>query len=58
MANCTGERQASLSSDKLLAILECIAENRMPMRLQDLADRSGMSQSTVLRYLRTLHSVR
>ena len=56
MANCTGERQASLSSDKLLAILECIAESRMPMRLQDLAERSGMSQSTVLRYLRTLQN--
>lgn len=56
MANLTGERQASLSSDKLLAILECIAESRSPMRLQDLAERSGMTQPTVLRYLRTLQN--
>lgn len=50
------ERQASLSSDKLLMILECIAESRMPMRLQDLAEHSGMTQPTVLRYLRTLQN--
>ena len=56
MANLTGERQSSLSSDKLLAILECIAESRIPIRLQDLAERSGMTQPTVLRYLRTLQN--
>lgn len=56
MANSTKERQSSLSSDKLLAILECIAENRAPMRLQDISAQSGMTQSTVLRYLRTLQN--
>ena len=56
MANQTKERQSSLSSDKLLAILECVAENRTPMRLQELAERSGMTQPTVLRYLRTLQN--
>ncbi len=56
MANPTRERQSSLSSDKLLAILECVAENHAPMRLQELAERSGMTQSTVLRYLRTLQN--
>lgn len=56
MANQTKERQSSLSSDKLLAILECIAENRTPIRLQDLAEQSGITQSTVLRYLRTLQN--
>lgn len=50
------ERQASVSSDKLLAILECIAENGAPMRLQDIAEQSSISQSTVLRYLRTLQN--
>lgn len=50
------EKPSSLSSDKLLAILECIAESRVPMRLQDLAERVGITQSTVLRYLRTLQN--
>lgn len=50
------EKQSSLSSDKLLAILECIAEDRVPVRLQELAERAGMTQSTVLRYLRTLQN--
>lgn len=56
MANNTKERQSSLSSDKLLVILECIAQNRAPMRLQDIAMQSCMTQSTVLRYLRTLQN--
>ena len=60
MANITNgntvEKQASLSSDRLLQILECIARNRMPMRLQDLAEQTGLTQSTVLRYLRTLQN--
>lgn len=50
------EKQASLSSDRLLQILECIARNRTPMRLQDLAEQTGLTQSTVLRYLRTLQN--
>lgn len=48
------ERQANQSSMRLLQILECLAENRTPMRLQDLAKQAGMTQSTVLRYLYTL----
>lgn len=52
----TAEKQASLSSDRLLQILECIARNRIPMRLQDLAEQTGLTQSTVLRYLRTLQN--
>ena len=48
------ERQISTSSDKLLSILECIASNRSPMRLQDIADACDISLPTVLRYLRTL----
>lgn len=49
-------QQTSLSSDKLLVIFECIAESRVPMRLQDIAEQSGISQSTVLRYLRALQN--
>lgn len=56
MTNTTGAQQTSLSSDKLLLIFECIADSRIPMRLQDLAEQSGMSQSTVLRYLRALQN--
>ena len=54
MAN--SEKHSSLSSDKLLMIIECIAENRQPVRLQDLAEQVGITQSTVLRYLRTLQN--
>ncbi len=53
--NCS-ERHASMSSDKLLTILECIAKEYAPIRLQDLAERSGLTQSTVQRYLRTLQN--
>lgn len=49
-------RQSSQSTDKLLIILECLARNRVPMRLQDLSEEVGFSQSTVLRYLRTLQN--
>lgn len=45
---------SSLSSDKLLQILECLAEYRAPAKLQDIADRLGMAQPTALRYLNSL----
>lgn len=48
------ERASSQSSDKLLQILECIAGNKLPVRLQDLSEQVNMTQSTVLRYLNTL----
>lgn len=51
-----GEKASSQSSDKLLQILEAIANYRMPARLQDLADIVNMSQSTVLRYLNALQN--
>lgn len=56
MAYHSGGGQISHSSDKLLAIIECIAENRVPIRLQELAEKSGVTQSTALRYLRTLQN--
>ena len=46
--------EANLSSDKLLRIVEYMAANHLPMRLKDIADNLGISQPTVVRYLRTL----
>ena len=48
------ERQTNQSSVKLLQIMECLAKNRIPMRLQDIARQVEMTQSTVLRYLYAL----
>lgn len=48
------ERQSNQSSMRLLQIMECLADNRAPMRLQELAKQAGMTQSTVLRYLYAL----
>lgn len=50
------DRQSSQSSVRLLQILECLAANRVPMRLQDLAKQVNMTHSTVLRYLYALES--
>lgn len=52
----TAERQSSQSSIRLLHILECLANNRMPLRLQEIAKQVGMTQSTVLRYLYALQA--
>lgn len=48
------ERQYNKSSTRLLTILECLSNNNMPMKLQDIASETDMSQSTVLRYLYSL----
>jgi len=48
------ERASSQSSDKVFQIIECIAQNTFPVRLQDLSKQVGMTQSTVLRYLNAL----
>lgn len=52
------ERQSNQSSIRLLQIMECLADNRTPMRLQDLAKQVGMTQSTVLRYLYALQDAK
>lgn len=52
--NGGSEKISNQSSDKLLQILECLAKERLPIRLQDLSTKVGMSQSTVLRYLNAL----
>lgn len=54
MNNKTADRQSSQSSIRLLQILECLASNRAPMRLQEISAQVGMTQSTVLRYLYSL----
>lgn len=54
MATNSSARQSNQSSSRLLLILEKIAENRFPVRLQDIAKQTGMTQSTVLRYLYAL----
>lgn len=48
------ERQTNQSSMRLLQIMECLAKNRIPMRLQEIAKQVEMTQSTVLRYLYAL----
>lgn len=48
------DKQYSLSSLRLLTVIETLSETRTPMRLQDIAAKAHMSQSTVLRYLYAL----
>ena len=48
------KKEAIFSSDKLFRIIECLAANRLPNRLTDLADKLDMPRPTPLRYLKTL----
>ena len=48
------ERQSNKSSTRLLTILECLSQSPMAMKLNDIADETELSQSTVLRYLYAL----
>ena len=50
MANNTNSQPA----ERLFMVVELLAENRLPIRLIDIAQKLGLPQSTVLRYLRTL----
>lgn len=52
--NTIKEKQSNKSSVRLLTILECLSNNSMPMKLQEIANVTNMSQSTVLRYLYSL----
>jgi len=55
MSNSTAsERQSNQSSIRLLQILECLADSRVSLRLQEIAKLVGMTQPTVLRYLYAL----
>lgn len=45
---------ASKLSDKMLMIMECLADNWLPMRLLDISTKLNMNQPTVLRYLNSL----
>ena len=44
----------STSSERVLQIMECLAANKAPMRLIDLAAALDMNQPTLLRYLNAL----
>ena len=55
-SNGGNEKNSNQSSDKLLQIMEALAKERLPVRLQDLSAQVNMSQSTVLRYLNALQS--
>jgi len=46
--------EQNLSSDKLLRIIEYMSKNRLAVRLKDISENLGISQPTVVRYLRTL----
>lgn len=46
--------QSNLSSEKLLSLIETLAELSEPARLQDLSRMLGMNSSTVLRFLAAL----
>lgn len=52
--NSPKNHQSSISSLRLLHVLECLASSRTPMRLQDIAIRANMSKPTILRYLYAL----
>ena len=47
-------KETNLSSDKLLRIIEYMSACRLPVRLKDISENLGISQPTVVRYLRTM----
>ena len=49
-------KHQSLSSVRLLKIIECMADKTEPMRLTDLAAELAMTQPTLLRYLNALYT--
>lgn len=59
MPDHTGAKQAKApssnrSSEKLLQLIEFLSEQEEPLRLLDIANRMGMNQSTVSRFLSAL----
>lgn len=48
--------RANYSSGKMLALIELMSVQEQPLRLQELAQRSGLPPSTVHRFLSTLQS--
>ena len=49
-------KQLSKSSLRLLEIIECLADTSSPMKLQEISSKTGITQSSVLRYLTALES--
>ncbi len=54
MANDDKIKNNNQSLEKALRIIEYMAENRQPVRLQDIAQQLGYPASTVIRFLATL----
>ena len=54
MASGTNEKAANQSVGKLMQLIQCLAESRVPLRLQDVAAAIGVPQATTLRYLNAL----
>jgi len=48
------QKEINVLPSKTLLIMECLADNWMPMRLLDIAEKLNLSQPTVLRYLAPL----
>lgn len=56
MPEVSDSKQFSQSSLRLMDIIECLAASSQPMRLQEIAKKTGITQSTVLRYIYALQS--
>lgn len=56
MPNPIDPKQFSQSSMRLLDIIECLADASGPVRLQEIAKKTGIAQSTVSRYLTSLEA--
>jgi len=54
MQTANHEKSANQSVSKLLQLVESLSTSRMPMRLQDIAEATGIPQATCLRYLNAL----
>ena len=54
----SAERQTNQSSLRLLRIMECLAAQRTPMRVQEIAKKVNMTQATVSRYLYALQDAK
>ena len=54
MTNTSNEKPANQSVSKLLQLIAHLSASRVPMRLQDIAEHTGIPQATCLRYLNAL----
>lgn len=54
MTNTSNEKPANQSVSKLLQLIANLSASKVPMRLQDIAEHTGIPQATCLRYLNAL----